>query len=128
MWWIIGAFALTWAVIGVLAWYGRRWTIAQDAIDCVTTRDNVKDHGALSDRFTAMAQSLDRAQVFFQETRRSLDELDVGCANDKAGIDAAIAVLRADLTASLDTYHGDRKGDRLKPWRNLPQFADLAKR
>ncbi len=123
MYWIIGAFALTWAAIGALAWYGRREIIARDASIREAMYRNAADTIDIINHANA---SLGESIMDLKKFSVTTDQIATGASSRTDRNEGEIHALRALLVASLDTYHGDRKGDKLKPWRNLPQFKDLA--
>jgi hypothetical protein len=128
MGWIIGGFILTWVAISIEARTVKkeRDLLKRELADLRDAMHNsaVDTIGITMAKDAEIREALARVEKF----ARATDEIAVGTSSRTDRTERDINALRADLTASLNTYHGDRKGDKLKPWRNLPQFTDLATR
>lgn len=125
--WIVGVFVivLTWVAIGIEAWTAQKER-AQLRQSIADLRDAMHNSNADAIGIAKKGDSDLAAEIAALKDAASkrMDAINEVSRTDANKIDD----LFRDLTASLDTYHGDRKGERLKPWRNLPQFKDLAKR
>ncbi|MFA6168345.1 MAG: hypothetical protein WC700_17110 [Gemmatimonadaceae bacterium] len=124
MGWIIGGFILTWVAIGAVAWMAHK-----DRTETNRHLANLRDamHNSAEDTICSVIDRDTRlASAMGNDMQRAIDEAMQEERKHWACATVWIEDLSRDLAASLDTYHGDRKGDKLKPWRNLPRFARLA--
>jgi hypothetical protein len=123
--WIVGLIAVAACVACglLLRRVDRRHTVC-----CQNVEYGTKLHAETVSRILALTAALDewkRASAIANEdiTRATKERVDPLATR----IDIAEDAIRA-LIEHLDTYHGDRKGDRTKPWRNLPQFNPISRR